>query len=665
MDSILEAVVGSTSDAVISADAQGLVITWNPAAEQIFGYREDEVVGQPLTLLMPDQYRDAHDAGIERVVRTGQTKVMGQALPLTGLHKDGHEFPIELSLATWVMEGERFFSGIIRDVSDRQQLIEKLTHSEERVRAIMNSANDAIICADELGNVVLWNPAAEKMLGHREEDMVGLPLTAIIPEPYRDAHDAGIARMRANEEPRVIGNTVELTALHKDGREFPIELSLGTWIMEGERYFSGIIRDVSDRKQLVDKLTQSEERVRAIMNSANDAIISADELGNVVLWNPAAEKMLGHREEDIVGQPLTVIIPERYREAHDAGIARMRANEEPRVIGHSVELDALHKDGRELPIELSLGTWTNGGSRYFSGIIRDITDRKQAEADIQQANQALDEKNQELEALSVKLAKYLSKQVYNSIFSGQTDVKVESYRKNLTVFFSDIQGFTELTDGMEAESLSDLLNQYLSEMSTIAEEYGGTIDKFIGDGIMIFFGDPESRGEQEDALACVKMGLAMRSRIHKMREEWIDQGISDQLHVRIGINTGFCTVGNFGSEDRLDYTIVGGQVNATSRLETAAQPDQILISHATYALVKDEIYCQPVSEISVKGIAHPLKTYEAVSTREDYLRGVKPISDTGDGFRLALDPMALAPDDRQRAKESLRKALEALDSIGE
>jgi class 3 adenylate cyclase len=161
------------------------------------------------------------------------------------------------------------------------------------------------------------------------------------------------------------------------------------------------------------------------------------------------------------------------------------------------------------------------------------------------------------------------------------------------------------------------------------------------------------------------MGLAMRSRIHQLREEWIDQGISDQLHVRIGINTGFCTVGNFGSEDRLDYTIVGGQVNATSRLETAAQPDQILISHATYALVKDEIYCQPVGEISVKGIAHPLKTYEAVSTREDYLRGVTTISDAGDGFRLALDPAALAPDDRQRAKESLRRALEALDDISE
>jgi PAS domain S-box-containing protein len=537
MDSILEAVVGSTSDAVVTADAAGLVITWNPAAEKVFGYSEDEVLGQALTLLMPEQFRASHDAGIERVVRTGETKVMGQALPLTGLHKDGHEFPIELSLATWIMDGDRYFSGIIRDVSEREKLVDELTQSEERVRAIMNSANDAIICADELGNVVLWNPAAAKMLGHSEQDMVGQPLTVIIPERYRDAHDAGIARIRMKEEPRVIGNTVELNALHKDGREFPIELSLGTWL--------------------------------------------------------------------------------------------------------------------------------TGDNRYFSGIIRDITDRKQAEADIQLASRALDEKNQELEALSVKLAKYLSKQVYDSIFSGRKDVRVESYRKNLTVFFSDIQGFTELTDSMEAETLSDLLNRYLSEMSSIAEEHGGTIDKFIGDGIMIFFGDPESQGEKEDALACVKMALAMRKRIHELREEWIDQGISDQLHVRIGVNTGFCTVGNFGSEDRMDYTIVGGQVNATSRLETAAEPDQILMSHATYALVKDEIYCQPIGEITVKGIAHPLKTYEAVSTREDYLRGVKPISDVGDGFRVALDPMALAPEERQRAKESLRKALEALDELSE
>ncbi|MBT5675116.1 MAG: PAS domain S-box protein, partial [Rhodospirillaceae bacterium] len=586
MDSILEAVIGSTSDAIITADAEGLVVTWNPAAEKIFGFSQEEVLGQPMTLFMPEQFRAAHDAGIARVTSTGKTKVMGQALPLIGLHKDGHEFPIELSLATWEMEGTRYFSGIIRDVSEREKLAGELAQSEELMRAIMNSASDTIICADEYGKVVLWNPVAEKMLGHSAEDMIGEPLTAIIPERFRDGHEAGIKRLRMNGEQRVIGHSVELHALHKDGHEIPIELSLGTWLTGNRRYFSGIIRDVSEREKLTGELTQSEERMRAIMTSASDTIICADEWGKVVLWNPVAEKMLGHSAEDMMGQPLTAIIPERFRDGHEAGIKRMRMNEDPHVIDHTVELFAVHKAGHEIPIELSLGTWLTGNQRYFSGIIRDITERKKAEADIQAANRELDDKNHQLNDLSVKLAKYLSKQVYDSIFSGRKDVRVESYRKNLTIFFSDIQGFTELTDHMEAETLSNLLNQYLGEMSAIAEEFGGTIDKFIGDGIMIFFGDPDSLGEKEDALACVKMALAMRQRVRQLGEEWIDEGITEQLHVRIGINTGFCTVGNFGSDDRLDYTIVGGQVNATSRLETAAAPDQVLISHATYALIK-------------------------------------------------------------------------------
>ncbi len=161
------------------------------------------------------------------------------------------------------------------------------------------------------------------------------------------------------------------------------------------------------------------------------------------------------------------------------------------------------------------------------------------------------------------------------------------------------------------------------------------------------------------------MALAMRHRMYGLREEWIDQGISRPLHVRIGINSGFCTVGNFGSEDRLDYTIVGGEVNATARLEDAAQPDQILISHSTFALIQDEIYCRPVGELMVKGIAYPLKTYEVVATRQDVPSGVEPIADVCDGFRLALDPMVLAPAERERARETLRKAMGALDVLTE
>ncbi len=218
----------------------------------------------------------------------------------------------------------------------------------------------------------------------------------------------------------------------------------------------------------------------------------------------------------------------------------------------------------------------------------------------------------QLETLSSKLSKYLSPQIYNSIFTGKKDVKIETVRKKLTIFFSDIQGFTATTDDMEAEDLSTLLNSYLNEMTKIALKHGGTIDKYIGDAIMIFFGDPETKGEKEDALRCVSMAIEMRKRMTELQENWSGKGFAKPLNIRMGINTGFCTVGNFGSEERLDYTIIGGQVNLASRLESNAQPNQILISQETYLLIKENISCVEMGEIQVKGILKPVMTYQVV-----------------------------------------------------
>jgi adenylate cyclase len=159
--------------------------------------------------------------------------------------------------------------------------------------------------------------------------------------------------------------------------------------------------------------------------------------------------------------------------------------------------------------------------------------------------------------LSSKLAKYLAPQVYDSIFTGQQDVKIVSKRKKLTVCFSDLVGFTEITDQMESEDLTQLLNHYLTEMSKIALQYGATIDKYVGDAIVMFFGDPISLGVREDALACVQMAIAMQRRAGELAQEWSNSGIATPLRCRIGIHTGYCTVGNFGSDDRMDYTMVG------------------------------------------------------------------------------------------------------------
>ncbi|MEJ1996485.1 MAG: adenylate/guanylate cyclase domain-containing protein, partial [Limibacillus sp.] len=222
---------------------------------------------------------------------------------------------------------------------------------------------------------------------------------------------------------------------------------------------------------------------------------------------------------------------------------------------------------------------------------------------IAEREEELAQKTKALESLSNQLSKYLSPQVYNSIFSGKQEVKLTSQRKKLTIFFSDIVGFTQTADRLESEDLSHLLNQYLTAMSQIALAYGATIDKYVGDAILAFFGDPESRGVKEDAIACVKMAIAMRKMMHSLADDWRGSGIEKPLEVRIGITTGYCTVGNFGSEDRLDYTIIGGAVNTASRLQSLAQPNEIIISYETYALVRDQISCEEHGEVDVKGIA--------------------------------------------------------------
>ena len=200
--------------------------------------------------------------------------------------------------------------------------------------------------------------------------------------------------------------------------------------------------------------------------------------------------------------------------------------------------------------------------------------RRQA-AIINGMNVELETANGFLGSLSTKISRYLSPQIYKGIFSGQKDVTISTERKKLAIFFSDIKDFTATTERLQPEQITQLLNEYFTEMSTIALAHGGTVDKFVGDAMLVFFGDPETKGDAEDARACLRMAIEMQQRIASLNAKWRGGGIEHPFRVRMGINTGFCNVGNFGSNDRMDYTIIGAEANLAARLQSIAEPGQI------------------------------------------------------------------------------------------
>ena len=272
------------------------------------------------------------------------------------------------------------------------------------------------------------------------------------------------------------------------------------------------------------------------------------------------------------------------------------------------------------------------------------------------ARRSIKADQRELEGVAHNLRRYISPQLYASISNRSLNQKTS--RKRLTVFFSDIEGFTQLMDTLEEEMITQMLNEYLNSMAEIAIKHGGTIDKFMGDGIMIFFGDPETKGGRQDALACCRMALEMRYRLRSLRKSWRDGGITTPLHIRIGIHTGYCAVGNFGSENRMDYTAVGGTVNIASRLEGKATRDGILISSATYQFVAEKIHCEEGRALSLKGIRQPVETYIVLG--EKHNSDIADVDETIRGLRVILKADEL---DVAAARELLQESLDRVKRV--
>ncbi|MEO8304086.1 MAG: PAS-domain containing protein [Betaproteobacteria bacterium] len=548
------------------------------------------------------------------------------------------------------------------DITARKRAEAAAAQREAELKVALDNMPGALAYTDENLNVVVRN--------ERYADMYPVPKELLVPgRPYAD-----FLRFLAKQGYYGDGDIETLVAARVEslrnptGRTFEDRTPDGR-ILEVYRRRAApggtvtVITDVTGLRRANERLAQKEDELHIALDNMPGALAYTDAAQNIVVRNDRFVEMYPVPKELLEpGRPYAALL--RHLAEHgyygegdvDAHVAkRLESLRNPT----GKALEDRTPDGRVYRIARRRAA--SGGTVT---VMTDITELKESEQRMleaieraEEATKIVTEQKQKLEGLSSKLSKYLSPQLYKSIFSGATNVEVASQRKKLTIFFSDIAGFTETTDLLESEELTSLLNQYLREMSSIALEYGATIDKFIGDAIMLFFGDPETRGAREDAVACVKMAIAMQQRMRDLQAEWRERGQEHVFQLRIGINTGFCTVGNFGSDARVDYTIIGNEVNLAARLQTHADLGGILLAHETYSLVKDAVIAEETGTITVKGFPRPVKTHRVVGLRDDSGAAGRIIRQEQDGLLLIIDKAKLTDESRADVVRVLQDAL--------
>ncbi|RNL65855.1 PAS domain-containing sensor histidine kinase [Zhongshania marina] len=256
-----KAIVDTIVDGVITISDHGLIETVNPAAENIFGYSKEELIGQNVSMLMPAPYQHEHDGYLRNYLNTGNKKIIGIGREVTGRRSDGSTFPLELAISEMEVNGQRMFTGIVRDISQRKDTEEKLRELLARTKAILDTIVDGVITISDRGLIETVNPAAEKIFGYKLDELAGKNVSMLMPNPYRAEHDQYLNNYLSTGEKKIIGIGREVTGLRKNGSTFPLELAISEMEVNGLRMFTGIVRDISERKETEDQLRSAMRRV--------------------------------------------------------------------------------------------------------------------------------------------------------------------------------------------------------------------------------------------------------------------------------------------------------------------------------------------------------------------------------------------------------------------
>ena len=441
-------VLESAPDAIVIADGQGRIVRLNRQAEAIFGYTREELLGEPVEILMPERFRERHPKHRAAYSPKSRPRPMGTGLELYGRRKDGGEFPVDITLSPMEITDGFLIISVIRDITYRRRTEEQLVKLS---RAVEQSAN-LVIIADTQGRIEYVNPNFTQVTGYTPDEVIGqnpriLKSEKTSPEEFRRLWET----ITSGREWRG-----EFLNKMKNG-----ELCWASASISPIRNHQGVIthfvaieEDISELKRAEEALCASERRYRQLTEATLDAIVVADERGVISLFNAAAQRTFGYSEQEVLGQPLTILMPPEYHEAHQRGLRHYLETREARVVGRTIELRGRRKDGEVFPLELSLSAVELPEEIYFLGAIRDLTERQRLQARIVQA-----EKLASLGLMSAGVAHEINN-------------PLAYVANNLAVLERDIRGLTALVAAYEAAQaiLESARPDLAAQVAQLAEE---------------------------------------------------------------------------------------------------------------------------------------------------------------------------------------------------
>jgi two-component system, cell cycle sensor histidine kinase and response regulator CckA len=373
---LFRVVAETATDAIITIDERSIILFVNKAAERIFGYPVSEMMGREATMLMPDYLRETHRRAIGRYLQTGEKHFSWAAIKLTGLHRSGKEFPIEVSLGEHVHGKKRIFTGIVRDISEREESQALLRQSEEKYGKMVRSSPDAITLRSLPERRYLEvNEGFTRLTGYSAEEVLGkTPVELnlwVEPEPHRQT------LQKVETEGQVNGE--EFRFRTKSGEIRYGQVSAVRVTMNGKQCMLSVTHDITDRKRAEAELSQ----LASIVESSDDAIVGKTLDGKIVSWNAGAEKIYGYAANEVLGQPVSILVPGEQQDEVPQILERLRRDE--RI--HHYETVRVRKDGQRINVSVTISPVKDAEGTIIgaSAIARDITERKRVEEKLQES----------------------------------------------------------------------------------------------------------------------------------------------------------------------------------------------------------------------------------------------------------------------------------------